>query len=109
MTFDEYQAGAMSTAVYPRIGDNLTYPVLGLCGEAGEIAEKVKKIHRDDGGVIHPRKRDELAKELGDQLWYLAAVASELELRLEDIAEANLEKLASRASRGVLHGSGDNR
>jgi len=85
------------------------YPTLGLSGETGEIAEKVKKIIRDDQGVITDEKRDQIAKEAGDVLWYLSQLATEIDYSLEDIAQMNLDKLASRAARGVLSGSGDNR
>jgi NTP pyrophosphatase (non-canonical NTP hydrolase) len=80
-----------------------------LSGETGEIAEKVKKIIRDDQGVITDEKRDQIAKEAGDVLWYLSQLATEIDYSLEDIAQMNLDKLASRAARGVLSGSGDNR
>ena len=87
----------------------MTYPALGLCGEAGEVAEKVKKTIRDDGGVLSDQRREALARELGDVLWYLSQLATEADLDLETIAEDNLEKLLSRQERGVLRGSGDNR
>jgi NTP pyrophosphatase (non-canonical NTP hydrolase) len=103
----EYQRHSRATAVYPGVGDNLTYPALGLCGEAGEVAEKVKKAIRDDGGVLTGERREALAGELGDVLWYVAQLATEAGLELDAIAEANLEKLASRRRRAVLHGSGD--
>ena len=109
MTFADYQQRSRATAVYPGAGDNLLYPTLGLCGEAGEVAEKVKKMVRDDAGVLTPERREALAKELGDVLWYLAQVATEADLDLGVIAGANLEKLLSRQERGVLQGSGDER
>ena len=109
MTFADYQQRSRSTAVYPGAGDNLLYPTLGLCGEAGEVAEKVKKMVRDDAGVLTPERRAALAKELGDVLWYVAQVATEADLDLDVIAGANLEKLLSRQERGVLQGSGDER
>jgi NTP pyrophosphatase (non-canonical NTP hydrolase) len=105
----EYQRHSRATAVYPQAGDNLTYPALGLCGEAGEVAEKVKKLLRDDGGVMSDERRAALAGELGDVLWYVAQVATEADLDLEQIAQANLDKLLSRQQRGVLSGSGDQR
>lgn len=107
--FRSYQREAGRTAAYPNIGKNATYPVLGLCGEAGEVAEKVKKVMRDDGGEFSAAKRQEIAKELGDVLWYCAALATELDLDLGDIAQTNLDKLASRQARGKIGGSGDNR
>jgi NTP pyrophosphatase (non-canonical NTP hydrolase) len=105
----DYQQRSRSTAVYPDAGDNLTYPALGLCGEAGECAEKVKKAIRDDGGVLSDERRAALAAELGDVLWYVAQLATEAGLDLDEIAEDNLGKLLSRRDRGVLQGSGDSR
>lgn len=109
MRFSEYQQLSRETAVYPQLGENLIYPALGLCGEAGETAEKVKKAIRDDGGVLTPQRRAALAAELGDVLWYVAQLATEADLDLEEIADSNLEKLSSRKRRRVLHGSGDDR
>jgi NTP pyrophosphatase (non-canonical NTP hydrolase) len=109
MDLSEYQSRSRATAVYPRAGDNLLYPTLGLCGEAGEVAEKIKKMVRDDDGVLTEERRAALAKELGDVLWYLAQLATEADLELEAIAEANIEKLSSRQRRNVLQGSGDDR
>lgn len=109
MRFSEYQTLSRATAVYPNAGDNIVYPALGLCGEAGETAEKVKKAIRDDGGTLTEERREALAAELGDVLWYVAQLATEAGLDLEAIAESNLDKLASRQRRSVLHGSGDTR
>ena len=109
MRLSEYQRASRRTATYPDAGENLVYPTLGLAGEAGEVAEKVKKLLRDDGGVLGEERRAALAGELGDVLWYVAQVATEAGLELEAIAEANLAKLRSRAQRGVLSGSGDER
>jgi len=109
MTLDEYQREARKTSVYPDIGKNFTYPTLGLVGEAGEVAEKVKKILRDDDGKLSEEKREELIKEMGDVLWYLANLGEEVKVGLSEVAERNLEKLASREKRGRLKGSGDNR
>ena len=109
MTFDEYQKESRKTAIYPNIGENFVYPTLGLSGEAGEVAEKIKKVLRDKDGVIDETTKTEIAKELGDVMWYLSQIASELNLSLEDAASANLKKLSSRKDRGVLSGSGDNR
>ena len=109
MTFSDYQAESRKTAIYPNAGLNYIYPTLGLVNEAGEVAGKVKKISRDDDGVLTDEKRIEIKKELGDVLWYVAQVASELNLDLDQVAAANLEKLFSRKERGTLKGSGDNR
>jgi NTP pyrophosphatase (non-canonical NTP hydrolase) len=111
LTLNEYQDKAMSTAVYP--GQNspqgFIYTALGLNGEAGEVAEHAKKLLRDDNGEITPERRPKILKELGDQLWYIAACARELGFTLEEVAVGNNEKLADRAERGQLGGSGDDR
>lgn len=154
MDFDDYQEFARDTARYPGMGEftGLAYAALGLNGEAGETAEKVKKLWRDGGtdvsdgvyDILHdirlaiqransqddavfavedaeiaarrlfvlkltPEQRDAILKELGDTLWYAAAVASELDASLNDVAQGNLDKLRSRRDRNVLHGSGDER
>ncbi len=109
MTFDDYQIQAGETAIYPHRGANLVYPALGLAGESGEVAEKVKKLIRDKGGVADNEFREAVAKELGDVLWYVAALCHECGLRMDAVAEINLAKLASRKDRGVLNGSGDAR
>jgi NTP pyrophosphatase (non-canonical NTP hydrolase) len=109
MDLRDYQRESRATAVYPGAGENLTYPALGLCGEAGEVAEKVKKLLRDDGGVLTEERRAALAGELGDVLWYLAQVATEARLDLAEVAGDNLAKLRSRQERQVLRGSGDDR
>lgn len=109
MTFEEYKELAAKTALYPGRGENINYPTLGLVGEAGEIANVVKKVDRDDGGVLSDEKRDLLKKELGDVLWYISALSDELGFSIEDVAKANIEKLHGRLERGVLRGSGDNR
>jgi len=109
MKFDDFQKESRKTAVYPKIGKNIVYPTLGISGEAGEIAEKVKKIIRDDGGKISKEKKEDLAKEIGDVLWYVSQLATELKVSLGDIAKGNVEKLKSRQKRGKLKGSGDNR
>ncbi len=109
MELSEYQALSRRTATYPRAGEDLTYPALGLSGEAGEVAEKVKKTIRDDGGVLTDERREALAQELGDVLWYASQLATEAGLELDRIATDNLEKLMSRQERGVLQGSGDER
>jgi NTP pyrophosphatase (non-canonical NTP hydrolase) len=104
----EYQRLSRSTAQYPR-SEALTYPALGLAGEAGEFADHAKKVIRDDGGQVTDERRAAMAKELGDVLWYVAQLASELQLDLDGIAQMNLDKLLSRQRRGVLSGSGDDR
>jgi NTP pyrophosphatase (non-canonical NTP hydrolase) len=109
MDLNSYQTSALSTAVYPDQGANFVYPVLGLVGEAGEVADKLKKVIRDNDGILTDEVRDKVAKELGDVMWYLAVLSYELDYPLEDIAQMNLDKLASRAERGVIAGSGDNR
>lgn len=109
MDFTEYQTKAQTTALYPNAGQNLYYPALGLGGETGEVLNKVKKVMRDHGGIVTDEYREILRKELGDVLWYVAALAGELGLNLDDIAQANLEKLFSRKERGTLGGDGDNR
>ncbi len=109
MTFQEYQEQSRETAVYPDKGNNFVYPTLGLAGEAGEVAEKIKKVLRDGNGIVSPEKKEEIKKELGDVLWYLSNLSKELGISLEDVAQNNLDKLRSRQKRGELHGSGDNR
>ena len=110
-TFDSYQLATGLTAVYPRDTEiqALSYVTLGLTGEAGEVANKVKKIIRDCDGITTTTHRVSLAAELGDILWYLTRLADEIGYSLEEIAAANLEKLSNRKERGVLQGSGDNR
>ncbi len=111
MEFDEYQRKTKETAIYPR--DNpmtaLSYATLGLAGEAGEIANKVKKIIRDQDGELSQEVKTKLGKELGDVLWYVSALATELGVNLSSVASDNIDKLFSRKERGVLGGSGDNR
>ena len=109
MNFTEYQNLALATAIYPKKYETI-YPALGLCGEAGEVAEKIKKSIRDG---LHnwpdEQFKEELTKELGDVLWYISALASDLDISLNEIAENNLQKLASRKKRNMIGGSGDNR
>ncbi len=107
LSFEEYQQAARATALYPRRLSNLEYPTLGLAGEAGEVANVVKKIQRDFGGEITDETRAKLKDELGDVLWYIAACADELGLTLQEIAEYNVQKLAARHKENVttdLHG-----
>jgi NTP pyrophosphatase (non-canonical NTP hydrolase) len=109
MRFSEYQQAARQTAIYPDRGQNIAYPALGLAGEAGEVAEKVKKVIRDNGGVVDADTKQALKKELGDVFWYIAALCDEVGLDMADVAESNIKKLRDRQQRNVLHGSGDNR
>jgi len=109
MDFKEYQKLSRKTAFYPNKDNNFVYPTLGLAGESGEVAEKIKKVLRDDGGQVSPNIKEELKKELGDVLWYVAQLSTELGLSMEEVAEKNIEKLYSRLERGKLKGSGDNR
>lgn len=108
MDFQDYQQKARETAIYPS-EHSILYPTLGLCGEAGEVAEKVKKVIRDKGGEFDEFDRMNIRKELGDVLWYMAQICSDLDLRLESIAIANVEKLRLRKEKGTLSGSGDDR
>jgi len=110
MTFEEYQRESKKTAKYPAVlGKNFVYPTLGLAGETGEVVEKVKKIFRDKGGEVNGETKKEIAKELGDVLWYLSQVATELGIPLEEVAQGNIEKLFSRLERDKISGDGDNR
>lgn len=108
MTINEYQEGALETAIYP---NSIIYPTIGLTGEAGEVADKVKKVLRDKNGEFFkdPSTREEIMKEIGDVLWYCATLANDLGYSLEEVAEANIKKLSSRKERGMLGGNGDNR
>lgn len=109
MLLDEYQKASMETAVYLKqnsIG-GLVYSTLGLAGESGELANKVKKLLRDDGGEVTPERREQMEDELGDVLWYVASVARELKSDLSAVARRNLDKLKSRKERMQLHGNGD--
>jgi NTP pyrophosphatase (non-canonical NTP hydrolase) len=108
MTINEYQDKAIETAIYGE-GSKIIYPTLGLAGEAGEVADKVKKVLRDNEGEFSEEKKLEIAKELSDTCWYIAALARDLGYTLEEICIINLEKLKSRQERGVIGGSGDNR
>ena len=108
MDLNTYQAAARKTASYPDVGRNPIYPTLGLTGEAGEVADKVKKVLRDRNGVFDESAREAIKLELGDVLWYIAQLSMELGYELEDVAAANLAKLSSRAARGRISGSGLN-
>jgi NTP pyrophosphatase (non-canonical NTP hydrolase) len=109
--FNDYQLFAKGTAIYPGQGTTLglLYTALGLVGEAGEIANKAKKILRDDGGEINPERYEQIAKEAGDVMWYLALLLDELGVDMSDAAKGNLLKLYDRMERNELKGSGDNR
>jgi len=109
MDFNEYQTKSRKTAKFPSIGHPVIYPTLGLTNEAGEVAGKIKKVFRDKDGQISNETRDALKAELGDVLWYLTQIATELEITLDEIAEYNIEKLMSRLERGTIKGDGDNR
>ena len=111
MDIKEYEKFVESTSVYPAKGDlgGLIYTALGLCGESGEVAEKVKKLLRDSDGNLTPEKRLEMLKELSDVAWYLTRMSAELGSSLEEVFKINMEKLLSRKARGVLQGEGDNR
>ena len=106
MNINTYQQEAAKTAIY---SNKLIYPTLGLAGEAGEIANKVKKILRDNSGELEEDVRQNLISELGDVLWYIAALATDLNVELSEVANKNIEKLNSRKNRGTIGGSGDNR
>jgi len=107
MEINEYQKEAVKTAFYT--GDGIIYCTLGLTGEAGEVAEHVKKMIRDDGSKLTPTRKEKLIRELGDVMWYLANLADSLDVDLDTVAEINLEKLHDRLKRGTHRGSGDNR
>lgn len=109
MDFDTYQKLSRKTAIYPDIGHNFVYPTLGIADEAGEVTGKIKKAIRDDGGIITKEKKEEVLKELGDVLWYMAQLSTELKISFSKVARENLKKLKSRAKRGKIGGSGDNR
>ena len=109
MDFNEYQEKAKETAIYPKLSPSWLFPSIGLSGELGEVMEKLKKIIRDDNGIITDEKKTELKREIGDILWYLSILSHELGLSLQEIAETNIEKIKSRHQRGVVHGQGDNR
>lgn len=109
LTFEEYQDIALEFVVYSD-QHTVLYPALKLAGEAGEVAEKVGKRLRDAGGDFDDIEwREAMKKELGDVLWYISALADDLGYTLEEIADTNLSKLSSRAARGVIQGSGDDR
>jgi len=108
MNFSDYQTQAVKTAIYDD-ADYIVYPALGLLSEAGEVAGKVKKVLRDNKGNFTPELREQIADEVGDVLWYLASLCSDLGVDMASVAQKNLNKLNSRMARGVIQGSGDNR
>lgn len=108
MTLNEYQDGARSTAIYPE-SRKIIYPTLGLTGEAGEVSDKVKKVIRDNNDEFSDENKRQIALELGDVLWYAATLAHDLGFTLDEVAQMNLDKLASRMKRDKIHGSGDER
>jgi NTP pyrophosphatase (non-canonical NTP hydrolase) len=108
MTFKDYQEKALTTAVYPQ-KYAVIYPSLKLCEEAGEVAGKLGKCMRDAGDPESDAFLNAMKKEIGDVLWYLAALSGDFGFCLDDVAETNIKKLASRQKRGTLHGSGDDR
>ena len=105
---DMYQQVAKQTAIYPR-EQAIIYPTLGLTGEAGEVANKVKKIIRDGTNKNNENLVQEISAEIGDCLWYIAVLADDIGVKLSDIANGNLLKLANRKEKGTIHGSGDKR
>ena len=107
--FDEYQDFTDTTDVYPKDKFNIGYKALGLVGEAGEVADKIKKIYRDKDGNLNATDKIEIAKELGDCLWYISTLAKSIGFSLSDIAVINVDKLVKRKTEGKLHGQGDNR
>ena len=114
--FNEYQEAAFETATYPFVGNNIVYPAMGLAGEAGEVCDKIKKHWRNYNVAVQSLEYcltedqiDEIILELGDVLWYIAAICTELGLNLGDVSEKNLEKLQDRRDRNVIKGEGDNR
>ncbi len=109
MNFTDYQQKSRATAKYPVIGHGVIYPTLGLVNEAGEVAGKIKKIFRDNDGVIGEAERQALKSELGDVLWYISQVCTELDISLDEVAEANIAKLLDRQARGKIQGDGDKR
>ena len=108
MELTDYQISALETAVDPE-QYNIIYPALGMTGEAGEVADKVKKVIRDNKSQFTEEKKREIAKEIGDVLWYCAVLAHDIGFSLEEVGRMNIDKLKSRQKRGKLSGSGDNR
>lgn len=109
MQFEDYQIEAMKTKDYENSERQLICGVFGLCGESGEVAEKVKKAYRENSGVIDTIIQGEIVKELGDVLWYIASLANVFNLSISDIAMQNVIKLRKRKKEGKIYGNGDNR
>ncbi|MEV6282009.1 nucleoside triphosphate pyrophosphohydrolase family protein [Kribbella sp. NPDC051770] len=109
MDLNEYQQLALRTASPKDKPNEVFQLLLGLVGETGEIAEKAKKIVRDRGSDFTQWDTEDLTKELGDTLWYLAVLADYFDIPLEEVGRRNIAKLADRRQRAVLGGSGDNR
>lgn len=105
---DNYQKECKKTAIYPT-EYSVIYPVIGMCGETGEVAEKIKKIIRDKNSIFDETSKIEIMKELGDVMWYISNIATDLNVNMSDILTMNLDKIQSRQSRNKIHGSGDNR
>ena len=108
MDFTKYQQTAVETAIYPDT-HRILYPALGMAGEAGEVANKVKKIIRDGPENMPDDWKDQLASEIGDVLWYCAALSNDIGIPLALIAAQNRDKLLARKQKGTLQGSGDTR
>ena len=106
--FDSYQIAAMSTMFYPE-EYRILFLTLGLAGEVGEVANQVKKVYRDDKGILSEERREKIIRELGDSLWYMAALCVNLDITMGEVASRNIEMLASRKKRGTLGGDGDDR
>ena len=113
MNFDEYQKTAgeydLARATTNLKDTGFIEKILGLVGEAGETAEKIKKILRDKDGKASKQDRVLITKELGDILWYVASIARYLNIPLSEVAELNIKKIESRRQRDKLHGEGDER
>jgi len=112
MNFNEYQKKASQTAIFNSLGSDvmkIAYLALGITGESGEVAEKIKKILRDNNGNVTEEKKEEIIKEMGDVLWYLSQLSQELGIDFDYVAQVNIEKLQSRMQRNQIKGDGDNR
>lgn len=111
--FNEYQNNANVTVAYPNVGANIIYPALGMAGEAGEVAEKVKKLWRNNGIMsgknLNIEQKSQLVKEMGDVLWYIAALAKEIDVEMSEIARMNVDKVNDRLQRNAIKSEGDNR